>query len=138
MNSKFSKLPVKIIFIIVLVVLIFVLVYIGVTAINKQSKNISLEESELSQYSVIQKDEKTLYVDLDKDDDILFESSKKGKDAVFEMFTRLSDRQSMSEGTGAGLFMCRKFLNMDGFNIKIHQSDENGTTFVIFPTEQNG
>lgn len=68
--------------------LIFVLVYIGVTAINKQSKNISLEESELSQYSVIQKDEKTLYVDLDKDDDILFESSKKGKDAVFEMFDK--------------------------------------------------
>lgn len=52
-------------------------------------------------------------------------------DAVFEMFTRLSDRQNMADGTGAGLFMCRKFLNMDGYSINIYSSDENGTTFII-------
>lgn len=54
------------------------------------------------------------------------------KEAVFELFTRLSDRQEMADGTGAGLFMCRKFLSMDGFCIDIFNTDDSGTTFVIY------
>lgn len=50
---------------------------------------------------------------------------------IFELFTRLSDRQEMAAGTGAGLFMCRKFLSMDGCLINVDNSDFSGTIFII-------
>jgi len=57
-------------------------------------------------------------------------------ETIFELFTRLSDRNEMSSGTGAGLFMCRKFLSMDGFTISVHKTDDSGSIFVISSKEQ--
>jgi signal transduction histidine kinase len=51
---------------------------------------------------------------------------------VFELFMRLSDRSTMAEGTGAGLYMCKKFTQMDRADIHVHHSEMGkGTTFVI-------
>lgn len=54
-------------------------------------------------------------------------------EVVFEMFTRLTDRSDMFDGTGAGLFICRKFLEMDGYSISVLDSSPEGTTFIIYP-----
>lgn len=55
-------------------------------------------------------------------------------DVVFEVFTRLSDREWMAKGTGSGLFLCKSLLMMDQCEIKIQESSDLGTIFVIlFP-----
>jgi signal transduction histidine kinase len=51
---------------------------------------------------------------------------------IFELFMRLSDRSTMAVGTGAGLYMCKKFVQMDRADIRVHHSEiDKGTTFII-------
>ncbi len=52
-------------------------------------------------------------------------------DIVFDIFTRLSDREDMAKGTGSGLFLCKKLLMIDQCEIRIYESSDDGTTFVI-------
>jgi signal transduction histidine kinase len=57
---------------------------------------------------------------------------EKKQEAIFELFMRLSDRSTMAIGTGAGLYMCKRFTQMDRADIRVHHSELNkGTTFVI-------
>lgn len=55
---------------------------------------------------------------------------------IFEMFKRLHTRNEY-QGTGIGLALCKKIAQRHKGDLTVHQSDDNGTTFLLaLPVEQ--
>lgn len=50
---------------------------------------------------------------------------------VFTLSFRLHEEGRFGEGTGAGLYISKKFVEWDGGSLGIKRSDEKGTTFQI-------
>lgn len=62
--------------------------------------------------------------------------NKEYRDQVFEMFSRLRDRKNHM-GSGLGLSIVKKIINLMGGQISIARSDDTGTTFeVVIPKER--
>lgn len=53
------------------------------------------------------------------------------KDKIFDLFVRLADREDMSNGTGAGLYMVDHFLTLERCSIHVDSDGETGSVFVI-------
>ena len=59
-------------------------------------------------------------------------------DKVFEEFTRLKQHQESKPGTGLGLSLCRRIMQLHHGDIRISRSDANGTEFNIrFPASHS-
>jgi DNA-binding response OmpR family regulator len=50
---------------------------------------------------------------------------------VFQRFFQSSNPSARKEGTGIGLYMAKKFVEMHGGNICVSSDEENGTSFII-------
>jgi len=58
--------------------------------------------------------------------------TEKDIDSVFEIFTRARAAQSHKEGSGVGLYVAKKFIEMHNGDIKIEsQGEGKGTTFIV-------
>lgn len=63
---------------------------------------------------------------------------EKHGDRIFKPFERLHGR-SAYEGTGIGLAICKKIVDLHGGNIRVRSEPEHGSRFtVILPEKQNG
>jgi PAS domain S-box-containing protein len=59
------------------------------------------------------------------------------QEAVFEEFRQVGPSQAKSEGTGLGLALCRKFIELHGGTIAVHSEVGRGSTFRFrFPLAQ--
>jgi len=52
-------------------------------------------------------------------------------EAVFEEFRQVGASTAKQEGTGLGLALCRKFVEMHGGRIRVHSEVGVGSTFTI-------
>ncbi len=63
---------------------------------------------------------------------------QKNGDRIFKPFERLHGR-SAYEGTGIGLAICKKIVDLHGGSIRVRSEPEHGSKFtVILPEKQNG